>query len=108
MALRRAAQKVEAMTGKLLGLIMALCGDDKSCLSQSMVHEPAPVTVKDAAVLVEAVKMRIYMLKDSGNNKQVAQPLFECMIRRKEVSPYPDQGKCWTEAWDAQKEESKK
>ncbi len=91
------------MTGKILGLLMALCGDDKSCLTLSLVHEPPPTTVKEAAVLVAAVKIRANLLSDSS--RPVAQPMFECMIKRQEAEPY--EGKCWTEVWDAHKKESK-
>ncbi len=96
------------MSGAILGLLIALCGDDKSCFSQALILEPK--TAKQAALDVRTIQARKAELNRdqcgptwpcySGYAREdKAEFLFSCELRGKSKD-------CWR-AWIDSKENKK-
>lgn len=88
------------MTSQILGILMALCAENKSCLTEAIIYNPS--TPQRAAILVSAINERERLLNDCGPNDclqaRVAQPMFECLNKRQE-SPRDIKGKCRDMVW---------
>lgn len=71
------------MSWNIISLLIVLCGDDKSCLSQAIMENPK--TAKQATVIVHAVNERDRLISQTSNLSQYAQPMFDCIVKQKEI-----------------------
>lgn len=99
------------MKAELLALVISLCGEDKSCLSQTVVLDPK--TSKETALTVNAVQARDKVLKNRGFSECGPYPgCFEDFQREEKAQFYfkcelkGESKDCWKD-WYLSKEHEK-